>query len=92
MLVAERRCRALVAIGGRSLHAVHGIADHGVALAQVVEERGDGRELAADAGRGELVEFEFLAPGDDVAARVTVRSSSGRRKPRKSENSSTSFL
>jgi hypothetical protein len=34
-----------------------------VALAEVIKERGQGRELAADAGARQAARFEVLAPG-----------------------------
>jgi hypothetical protein len=37
-------------------------------LAEIIEQGGEGRELAADAGGGELALLEVLALGDDVGA------------------------
>jgi hypothetical protein len=41
---------------------------HGVLLAEIFEQRGERRELAADGGAGEGADLEGLAPGDDVGA------------------------
>ena len=37
--IAERRCAALIVIGGRAFDAVHRIADDRIALTKVVEQR-----------------------------------------------------
>jgi hypothetical protein len=50
-------------------HAVDGIAGHGVALAEIIEQRGQRRELAPDAGGRQAAGLEVLAPGDDMGAR-----------------------
>ena len=66
--VAERRRAAFIAVRHRPLHAVDRIAGDGVALAEVIEQRGQGRELAPDAGGRQLAGLQVLAPGDDMGA------------------------
>ena len=53
----------------RPLHAVHRIAEDGVALTEIVKERGQRRELAADAGRRQAARLHVLAPGNDMRPR-----------------------
>src|SRR6516165_5388335 len=48
--IAQRRRRAFIAVCHRPLDAIDRIAGHGIALAEIIEERGQGRELAPDAG------------------------------------------
>ena len=48
--------------------AVDRIAGDGVVLAEIIEQGREGRELAADAGVGELAFLQVLSPGDDVGA------------------------
>ena len=48
------------------LDAVDRIAGDGVAFAEVIEQRGQRRELAPDGGRRQLAALHVLAPGDDV--------------------------
>ena len=89
--VAERRRAAFIAIRHWPLHAVHGIAGDGVALAEIIEQRGQRRELAPDAGRRQSAGLQVLAPGDDVSSgdRAQLR---GLPSPAKAENSLTSIL
>jgi hypothetical protein len=68
MGIAERRRRTFIAIRHRPLHTVNGVAGHGVALAEIIEQRRQRRELAADAGRGQSARLEVSAPGDDMGA------------------------
>jgi hypothetical protein len=63
--IAERRSRAFVAGGHGALDAVDRIAGDGVVLTEIIEQGGERRELAADAGRGKLAFLEVLAPGND---------------------------
>jgi hypothetical protein len=66
--IAQSRRAAFIAIGHGALDAVDRIAGDGVVLAEIIEQGGERRELAADAGVGELAFLEVLAPGDDVGA------------------------
>ena len=59
---------AFVVVGHWPLDAVDRIAGDGVVLAEIIEQGRERRELAADAGRGELAGLEVLAPGDHVSA------------------------
>jgi hypothetical protein len=59
--IAERRGRALIAIGHRPLDAVDRITGHGVVLAEIVEQGRERRELAADAGGREAALLEVQA-------------------------------
>jgi hypothetical protein len=61
-------------------------------LAEVIEQRREGREFAADGGIGQLAGLEMLSPSDDVNACFTTRNSVGCRKPANAENSPTSIL
>jgi hypothetical protein len=45
-----------------------GLPGDGVALAQVIEQRRQGRQLAPDGAGFELAAFEIPAPGDDMHA------------------------
>ena len=71
--VTQRRRRTFVGIGGWPLDPVDGIAGDGVMLAQVIEQRRECRELAADGGRGQLAGLEMLALGDDVRTRYQTK-------------------
>ena len=66
--VADGRGLPLVGFGARALDPAHGVVGDGVALAKMVKEGADRRELAADRGRGERTGFQILAPGDYVGA------------------------
>lgn len=69
LVVAERRGLALAAVLAGPLHPVHRVAaGDGVAFQQVVEQAGQGGELAADAGPGEAALFELLPPGEHMGA------------------------
>jgi hypothetical protein len=59
----------LVVVGDWALDAVDRIVRDGVALAEIIEQGRQRRELAADAGRGELAGLEMLAPGDHMSTR-----------------------
>jgi len=49
LLVTECGCEAFVVVERLGpLHALHRIVHHGVALAEIFEQRRDGRELAAN--------------------------------------------
>ena len=50
----------------RPLHPVRRIVRDGVALAQIVEQRRQRSQLAADGGRRQASGFQVLAPGDQV--------------------------
>jgi hypothetical protein len=56
---------------GQIPDAVDRIAGDGVVLAEIVEQGGERRELAADAGGSEFAFFEVLAPGDDGVGGAT---------------------
>jgi len=60
-------------------------------LAEIIEQGGERRELAADAGVGKFTLLQVLAPGDDMA-RVAARNSAMPPRPAKAMNSSTSIL
>lgn len=69
LVVAEGRGLAFVRFELGPLDAVHRVAaGDGVALEQVVEQAGEGGELAADRGRGETALLQMLAPGEDMGA------------------------
>jgi len=70
--VAECRRAAFIDIfDGRSIHAIDGVARHDIALAQIVEKRGESRKLAPNAGWRQFASgvLHGLAPGDHVGAR-----------------------
>ena len=67
--VAECRRLAFERVDGRSFYALNRVVVHGIALAQVIIERGQGGELAPDGGAGEALLFQVGAPGQNVAAR-----------------------
>ena len=66
--IAQRRRLAFQGVDGRALHAFHRVVQHGVAVAQVIEQGGEGRQLAADGGAGEHLPFQVGAPGQDMGA------------------------
>ena len=70
LLITQGRRQAFVGIEDFGpLHAFDGIVHHGVALAEILEERGDRGELAPDRRAGHCPALEALAPGDEVGAR-----------------------
>ena len=64
--VAERRRAAFVPVGHWPFHSVHRIAGNSVAFAEIIEERGQRRELAPNGGRRQTASFHVLAPGNDM--------------------------
>lgn len=66
MGIAQRRGQALIVIGLGALHAVYRIVQDGVLFAEVVKQRGDRRQFAADGGRRKRSGFQLLAPGDEM--------------------------
>ncbi len=80
--------RQHVAISYRPPDAADRIAGDGIAFAQIIEQR---RELAPDAGGGEVAGLEVLAPGDDLSAGDDTQLD-GPRRPAEVLNSSTSIL
>jgi len=66
--VAEGRGAAFIIVRHRALDTIHRIASDGIALAEIVEQRRQGRELAPDTGGLQLPGFHVLAPGDDMRA------------------------
>ena len=77
--VAERRRAAFIAIRHRPLNAVHRITGDRVPLAEVIEQRGQSRELAPDAG-GHSPRVSRSLRQAMTCASVTVRSSAGPRQ------------
>ena len=71
--IAERRRAAFVSVRERPFHAIDGIAGDGVALAEVIEQRRQRRQLAPDGGGRQRLRqkprLQILAPGDDVRPR-----------------------
>src|SRR5947209_854661 len=65
-LVAECRRAAFVPVGHWPFHSVHRIAADSVAFAEIIEERGQRRELAPNAGRRQTASFHVLAPGNNM--------------------------
>ena len=53
-------------VGRRPLDAAHRVVGDGVLFAEIIIERGQGRELAAHGGAGERPAFQRLPPGDDM--------------------------
>jgi hypothetical protein len=66
LCIAERQRAFFIAVGHWPLHPVDRIAGDGVALAEIVEEGRQGRELTADAGGREIARLEVLSPGNDM--------------------------
>jgi hypothetical protein len=64
--VAECRRAAFVPVGHWPFHSVHRIAGDSVAFAEIIEERGQRRELAPNAGRRQTASFHVLAPGNNM--------------------------
>ena len=82
LVIRERRRHAFARARARPLHAVYRVVGDRVAFAQEIEQRGQGRELAAD-GRGrELARLEVLAVGDHVCPSYGPQLL-GRRDPQK---------
>ena len=67
-MVAEGRGLPVVALHRRALHPLHRVVADGVALAEVLEERGEGGEPVPLRHPGETTVRELIAPGDDVGA------------------------
>ena len=51
------------------LDAVDGIASNSITLAEIIEQGGERRELAADGGISQAASLKLLAPGNDMHAR-----------------------
>jgi hypothetical protein len=91
LAVTQGRRFAFARFGFRAFDAADRVVSDRVNLAQVIKERGDRGELAADGTLGQAAALEVFAPGDQVG-RVTCRISSGRSTPAKTVNSCTSIL
>ena len=68
LTVAKRRRAAFIAIGHRPLDAVDRVAGDGIALAEVIEQRRQRRELAPDRGGLQFAPFQVAAPVDDMGS------------------------
>ena len=66
LCVAQGRRAAFIIISHRPLDPIHGIAGHGIALAEIIKERGKRRELAPDAGVRQVARLQMLSPGNNV--------------------------
>jgi len=89
--VAKGRGAALIIIGGRPLDAVHGIAQDGIALTEIIEQRRQRGELAPDGGWPEGAQLQILRQAI-TWARAAVRRPACSRIPVKAMNSATSLL
>ncbi|MNI25834.1 hypothetical protein D3C73_795100 [compost metagenome] len=68
-MVGEGRGLALVAVNLRALDPVHRIAaGDRVAVEQMIEQAGQGREFTPLGGPGQAALLELAAPGEDVGA------------------------
>ena|SRR6516165_7148607 len=72
-----------LALAEGRLTPVDRITSYSVMLAEVIEQRGERRQFAADGGIGQLAGLEMLAPGDDVRAGYSTELG---RMPQASEN------
>ena len=68
LTVAKRRGGTFVAIGHRALDTIDRIAGNGIALAKVIEQRRQCRELAPDRGGLQCAPFHVAAPVDDMGS------------------------
>ena len=68
LVVAECRRLAFAALGPRPLHAFHRIVGDGVAVAQVLEQRGERGQPMPDRAAAEAALHQRVAPGDDMGA------------------------
>jgi hypothetical protein len=68
LVVTDRRRFAFLAGHLRPLDAVDRVALDRVSLAQCIEQRRQGRQLAADRRAGERAQLQGAAPGENVAA------------------------
>src|SRR5258705_7458421 len=64
--VAERRRAAFVPVCHWPFHSVHRIAGDSVAFAEVIEKRGQRRELAPNGSRRQTPSFHVLAQGNNM--------------------------
>lgn len=69
LVITEGRRLAFVSFNLRTLYPVHWVsACDSVGIEQVIEQAGQGRQLAADGGTGQAALFQLAAPGEDVGA------------------------
>jgi hypothetical protein len=68
LVIAERRRLPLVALYLGTLHALYWIVLHSVLLAQILEQRREGREPAPNRRTRKAAEVQVVAPGDHVRA------------------------
>lgn len=69
LAVADGRRLALIHIRFGSLHTIDGVGGDGVLLAQIIEEAGQGGELAPDGGRLQRPGLQTFAPREHVGSR-----------------------
>lgn len=71
LVIAQRRCLALVALDRRAFHPLNGFVRHRVVVAQVVEQRRQRRQAVAHghAAQGRLTLGQVVAPGDHMGSR-----------------------
>ena len=69
LCVAQGRGAAFIIIGRRTLYAVHRIAEDGIALTEIIEQRRQRRELAPDTGGLQRAGLHILAPGNHMRRR-----------------------
>ena len=67
-MVSERRRLALIAFDSRPLHALDRVVRHGVALAQVLEQGGEGGQAVTQRLAAQTAAGQVVAPGDHVRA------------------------
>ena len=67
--VTERRSFSFLALDLGTFYAFDRVMGHGVGVAQVFIQGRQRGEFAPDAGAGQLLVFQIVSPGQDVAAR-----------------------
>lgn len=64
--IGEGRCFSNLGLNPRAFDTFHRIVGDGVLMAQIFKQGGEGGELSANGGAGELLLFQIGAPGQDV--------------------------
>ena len=68
-MIAERRRLAFGGLRHRPLHALDRVVGHGILVAEVIEQGGEGGEPMPDGRRRQPPPDELIPPGDDMHAR-----------------------
>ncbi len=66
--VGNGRCFTFAGLGPRSFDAAHRVVGHRIDLAEMIKERGQGRELAPDRRRAAAGFLQVLTPSEQMGA------------------------